>query len=80
MAYRKNTGRRGGSRARSYSRRAKGRTYKRAAGRSSSRRRSSGTLRRNPQTVKIVVEMAGHNPVARPAGEGEVVKPRKSKF
>lgn len=82
MAYRKATRSRTRSRTGSYPRRPQGRTNKRPSRSVGGRRRSSSTVRSRPQTVKIVVEMAGTNPVARPFGapEAKEVKPRKAKF
>ena len=69
MAYRKAPSRRGRT-ARSTGRR---RTSSRPSRRSARSGFGGGTL-------KIVIEQVGQNQLARPAGSGSVIAPRKAKF
>ena len=80
MAYRKTSRRPTGRRSYSNARRATRSTYKRGARGSGNRSRSSSRVQRGAQTIRIVIENSGSNPVARPAGEGTVTKAvRKAK-
>lgn len=78
MAYARRSSRRSTGR-RTVARRSGGRSgyaRRRSTGVRSRRSRSGGSAR----TVKIVIEQAAANTVARPAGEGAVVAPRKARF